>query len=312
MMLKALVLTLPCALGLGADTAAAWGDEGHQVIGLIAEHYLTPETQIRVGALLEGDTSGLVPRDIAHEATWADKYRDSDRDSTRERYLGTRDWHFVDLEIEGADLRAACHGRPPLPPDTLASRGPAEDCVVDKIEQFSAELANPCTDEGERRLALEFLLHLVGDVHQPLHAGDDHDQGGNSKKVGAPGMRRENLHYEWDVEFVRRLGPDASEVAATLVGRISPADRARWEAGSATDWAMESYEVARAHAYGLLPPPSGEGHRLTDAYIDDATRVTAEQLAKAGVRLAWLLNRDLRQASSGTIGPHGFSPYRCR
>ena len=184
--------------------------------------------------------------------------------------------------------------------------------MVDKIEQFSAELANPCTDEGERRLALEFLLHLVGDVHQPLHAGDDHDQGGNSKKVGAPGMRRENLHYEWDVEFVRRLGPDASEVAATLVGRISPADRARWEAGSATDWAMESYEVARAHAYGLLPPPSGEGHRLTDAYIDDATRVTAEQLAKAGVRLAWLLNRDLRQAASGTIGPHGFSPYRCR
>jgi hypothetical protein len=153
-----------------------------------------------------------------------------------------------------------------------------------------------------RSIALEFLLHFVGDLHQPLHAGDDHDQGGNSKKVDAPGMRRENLHYEWDVGFVRRLGTDASEVAATLIARISPADRARWEAGFATDWAMESYGVARAHAYGLLPPRSGDDYRLTNAYVDDATRVTAEQLAKAGVRLAWLLNRDLRQAAAGAVG----------
>jgi hypothetical protein len=289
----AMLLPPFCALCLGTSTAAAWGDEGHQVIALIAEHYLTPEARTRVAALLEGDASGLVARDIAHEATWADRYRDSDRDSTRERYLGTREWHFVDLELEGADLAAACHGRPPLPPATPASRGPAEDCVVDKIEQFSAELRDPRTGEDERRLALEFLLHFVGDVHQPLHAGDDHDQGGNSIRVEGPG--HESLHHEWDVELVRRLGKDDVEIAGMLIARISPADRSRWQRGSAADWAMETYGIAKAHAYGLLPPPSGDGgHRLTDAYVEDATRVTGEQLSKAGVRLAWLLNRDLR------------------
>ena len=81
--------------------ARAWGDEGHEVIGLIAEYYLEPGVRARMLELLGEDDTGLVERDMAHESTWADKYRDSDRDGDKRRYLGTRDWHFVDLEITG-------------------------------------------------------------------------------------------------------------------------------------------------------------------------------------------------------------------
>jgi S1/P1 Nuclease len=272
----------------------AWGDEGHEIIGLIAAHYLEPAVYARVRALLAADSSGLTPKDIAHEATWADKYRDSDRDSSKRRYRSTRDWHFVDLEIDGPDLNRACFGRPRLPPGADASVGPADDCVVDKIDEFFAELKNPNTEEQERRLALQFLLHFVGDVHQPLHAADDRDQGGNRKFASAPGIPWNNLHHDWDTEFVARLGVDETEIARRLIAGISAPQRARWSAGTANDWASETFSVAKSHAYGLLPPPRAPSqYELPAAYVADATAVSAEQLCKAGVRLAFMLNQAL-------------------
>ena len=281
-------------LCLGSGSASAWGDEGHELVGLVAEHYLQPAVRARVHELLEQDDSGLTARDLAHECTWADKYRDSDRDTTRVRYQGTREWHFVDLEIQRSDVNRACYGRPPLPPQSRASSGPAQDCIIDKIDQFSAELENPATDRTERRLALQFLLHLVGDVHQPLHASDDHDQGGNRKRASARGIEADTLHHDWDTEFVALLGSNDTEIARVLIAHISARDRVLWSSGTARDWAVETHGVAKAHAYGLLPPSTtGSYYRLPEAYVADATRVTREQLSKAGVRLAFLLNRAL-------------------
>lgn len=274
--------------------AHAWGDEGHEVIGLIAEHYLQPGARSRVQAALAGDNSGLTATDIAHEATWADKYRDSDRHSTGARYRRTRNWHFVDLEMDGPDLNRACFGRPRLPPGAHASLGPAQDCIVDKIEEFSAELASPASGDEERRRALQFLLHLVGDLHQPLHAGDDHDQGGNRKFASAPGIAPNTLHHHWDTEFVARLGANAAEIARRLLAHMTEAKRVQWSRGTPDAWAMESWSVAKRYAYGRLPKASAPDHYdLPEAYVTDATEVTAEQLSKAGVRLAWLLNRVL-------------------
>ena len=283
------------ALTLFCAAAFAWGDEGHEVIGLIADHYLEPGVRSRVHVLLAMDASGLTAKDIAHESTWADKYRDSDRDTTKVRYYRTRNWHFVDLELDGADLNQACFGRPELPSGTAASAGPAEACLVDKINQFYAELKSPMTDEPERSLALQFLLHFVGDVHQPLHAADDHDQGGNRKIVDTPGIESNNLHRAWDIEFVARLGANETEIAQRLISGITEPQRARWSGGAAVEWAMDSLSVARSHAYGLLPPPDHENrYQLSPAYVSDATTVTGEQLSKAGVRLAFLLNQALR------------------
>jgi hypothetical protein len=279
---------------LSGRPAAAWGDEGHEIIGMIAEHYLQPAVRTRVDALLRQDDSGLVERDMAHEADWADKYRDSDRDTSKRRYLATRDWHFVDLELGDVDVTRACHGRPALPADVPASIGPAEDCIIDKIEQFAAELKDPRTSAQERVAALQYLLHLVGDLHQPLHASDDHDQGGNRKLVVAPGIAPSNLHHDWDTEFVARLGASAGDIARVLTARITDADRARWSAGTPLDWALETYAVSQQHAYGPLPAVgAGAQYRLSQAYVDDATAVTAQQLSKAGVRLAAMLNRAL-------------------
>ena len=279
--------------------AWAWGDEGHEVIGLIAEYYLEPAVRARVLELLREDDTGLVERDIAHESTWADKYRDSDRDGDKRRYLGTRDWHFVDLEITGLDVSRACYGRRPLPAGVPASVGPAEECIIDKTDQFYAELKNPAIPQAERRVALQFLLHLVGDLHQPLHASDDHDQGGNRKLASGPNIGFNNLHHDWDTEFVARLGASDTDIARAAIARITAADRVRWSSGTPLDWALETYAVSKEHAYGPLPAASGAAaspgsqYQLSQGYVDDATAVTAEQLSKAGVRLAFLLNRAL-------------------
>ncbi len=273
-------------------SACAWGDEGHRIVARIAEHYLEPAVRVRVEALLAGDGTGLVgDTSIASEATWADRYRDSDRNGTRLRYEQTYRWHFIDLDLQRPDLDPACFGRPALPQSLPASEGPARDCIVDKIDQFRAELAASSTPIQERRLALQFLLHLVGDLHQPLHACTDHDHGGNQTHVSARGERTGSLHAYWDVELVQRLGIDPDTVAQALIVRIRPEDLSDWRRGRPADWALESHEVARRIAYGRLPARRYRGrYRLSDSYLSAATAAAATQLSRAGVRLALVLN----------------------
>lgn len=282
------------ALCLAWGPAFGWGDKGHEVIGLIADHYLEPKVRERLQSLLAADESSLTSHDIAHEATWADKYRDSDRRAGKQRYLGTRQWHFVDLELDGPNLESACFGRRALPAGVAASQGPAESCIVDKVDQFVLELKNPRTSAAERLLALQFLLHFVGDLHQPLHAADDRDEGGNRKFVSADDLPDSNLHHAWDTSFVELLGPNENAIAERLLAGISAEKRSRWASGTPADWAMESFSSAKLHAYGLLPIADAPNHyELAPAYVTDALVVTAQQLSKAGVRLAYLLNRAL-------------------
>jgi S1/P1 Nuclease len=203
-------------------------------------------------------------------------------------------WHFVDIEIHNPNLAAACFGHPPLPPGIPASKGPPRGCVADKIDQFAAELGNLATSASEQLLALKFLLHLVGDLHQPLHAADDHDAGGNEKAVAAAGLHPGNLHHYWDVEFVQRLGSDPPKVAASLIGQVSETQRQEWSGGTPAGWAMEAFTLGRGDAYGLLPPPSDQGtYSLPPAYVEQAVRDVALQLSRAGVRLAFVLNQAL-------------------
>jgi hypothetical protein len=233
------LLILGATIG-ACQQALAWGDEGHAVVALIADHYLLPAVHERVRLLLAGDTTGLVAdKSMVGESVWADRYRDSDRDTSRVRYDATRRWHYVDIELDDPSVAHACFGRPTLPASTPASDGAAQDCVVDKIDQFQTELSDPATSVEEGRLALQFLLHLVGDLHQPLHATDEHDQGGNLEQVDAPGLPAQNLHHYWDVEFVQALGEDPRAVASMLIEQIGPQDPAAWQRGSTSDWALE-------------------------------------------------------------------------
>ena len=200
----------------------------------------------------------------------------------------------MDIKLDARDLVRACFGYPPLPAGTLASNGPAHACVVDKIEQFAAELASPGTPPEEQIVALKFLLHFVGDLHQPLHASDDHDRGGNGKKVSMPGIRAGNLHHCWDTVFVQQFGPNVSRIAAELNRQITESDIQMWSKGAPASWAMESFAMARQDAYGQLPQPNARGtYQLSDDYVSMATHDVASQLSKAGVRLAAMLNKAL-------------------
>jgi hypothetical protein len=268
--------------------ACAWGYEGHEVIAAIARTYLTPTVRARVDAILATDTDTLTKPDMISRATWADAWRSAG-------HRETAAWHFVDTEIDHADLGAACFGFPKS--DMPASAGPAQDCVVDKIEEFAAELAGPATSDAERLLALKYVLHFVGDLHQPLHAADHQDRGGNCVSVSLGGSRTVNLHSWWDTGVVNALGLDPLALAIRLVRQITPTEKAMWERGTARDWAMESYGVAKQVAYTIGSPAGCSADAAPIAlpadYAEKAEAAAAIQLERAGVRLASLLNRAL-------------------
>lgn len=287
-------VALCIAPALHAERAFAWGDEGHEIVATIAEHFLDPVARHKAFAILAADPSTLTAHDFVAEATWADRYRDSDRNGTKVHYLQTRQWHFVDIEITLADLDAACFQHPAMPTGTAASAGPAADCVVDKIDQFTAELTAPGTSAAERVLALKFILHFVGDIHQPLHASDDHDAGGNAKQVSAAGLGSGSLHAFWDTQFVKSLGTDPATVATMLIAKMTPAQIAQWSGGKTTDWATESFGVSKAQIYAKLPKPQSNGsYLLPPTLVASSEQIVAQQLSKAGVRLATILNRAL-------------------
>jgi S1/P1 Nuclease len=287
--LRKSLLTLAAVLAaLICSQALAWGDLGHEVTALIAYRHLSPTARAALDALLASDTDTLTAGDFASRATWADKYRNTHRE--------TAAWHFVDIEIDQPDLEGACFGFPTLQGGQWASQGPAQDCVVNKIDEFAAELKNPSTPAAERLLALKFLIHFMGDLHQPLHAADHHDRGGNCIGLSPPQGAQNNLHAYWDVNVVNALAESAAQIAEQLDARLSAADIEAWTRGTPRSWAMDTFEVGRRDAYALASTPtcqSGGSVALPPAYLGQAEKDAATQLQKAAVRLAAVLNKAL-------------------
>ncbi len=273
-------LSLPAA-------ALAWGYEGHEIVAAIAQGYLTPQVRERVDRMLAADQSTLTAHDMLDESTWADSFRRSHQE--------TSGWHFVDIELDHPDLKSACFDFPA--PGPVASQAPAHDCIADKLAEFSRELADPATAAPERLLALKFVLHFVGDIHQPLHDADNHDKGGNCVLVSLGGSRTVNLHSYWDTVAVRGLGEDPQTVARTLARLITPEEKAAWETGDANAWALEGFDIAKTKVYSLDSkpgcPPDPSPISLPSGYEQMAREVDSVQLEKAGVRLAATLNRAL-------------------
>jgi hypothetical protein len=276
---------LAALAALGSSQVHAWGDLGHEVTALIAYRHLSPTARTALDAMLASDSDPLTPKNFAARATWADKYRNTHRE--------TAAWHFVDIEIERANLSDACFGFPVLPAGQLASAGPAQDCVVNKIDEFTIELKSPSTPPAERILALKFLIHFTGDLHQPLHAADHQDRGGNCIGLSPPQGAQSNLHAYWDVSVVEALGNSAEQIARQLDARLTDAEIKEWSQGTPRSWAMDTFEIGRRDAYALPSMPtcqSGGSVALPPAYQAQAEKVAATQLLKAAVRLATVLN----------------------
>jgi hypothetical protein len=313
------------AVVLGPSPSFGWGNEGHEIIATVAASYLqktNPETLSKINSLLKRDRDNeLTDTDIASEATWADAYRESGPAARN----ATRQWHFVDIDYANEDidkaLDSACFGHPK--PNTEASEGPAAACVIDRINAFKFELADLNTSPQERLLALKYLLHFVGDV-QPLHtathfSGSREDFGGNC--VGILRGRATvpvRLHAYWDTTLVQRaVGKDVETGADSVFVLLTPPNVQKWSGGTAADWAKESFGIARDKVYaGVIDhepektktnymfkgrdgkPDARCGksnvYRIGLQYELKAAKTVTEQLAKAGLRLAELLQQTIQ------------------
>jgi len=247
----------------------AWGPEGHHVTVLVAEKYLTPRSAALVKDLLGAES-------LLDASVWADNYRHD--------HPETGPWHYIDIPLQDTtlDLRRDC---------------PNGDCVLVKTEAFLAVLRNTRAARGDKTEALKYVIHFVGDLHQPLHDEDNNDKGGNMRlvqlgfHVPPPGLT-DNLHWLWDTGLIERISSNDQALAAIIGRQITNEDRTAWAKGSVKDWVLEGHRLARTIAYQGLG--SATPAVITPEYERQADQVIETQLARAGIRLALLLNETLR------------------
>jgi hypothetical protein len=254
------------------------------MIGEIAHRLLTERTAREVAWLLERDRlpdrrpSGR--RTLGEVANWADEIR-SERWSRKYSR-----WHYDDIPICAS-----------APRSEICPRG---NCASARLAQQLDILKDRGKRRGERNEALKWVVHLAGDIHQPLHAADNRDRGGNGIAVSFFGLEqgrwgRLNLHAIWDEQLVERLLAERGGEAAIVAQPISASERAAWERGMVRDWIAESNAIARSVAYGRLPGFAcgvtyGAPVALGSSYYAAAGPQIEQQIRKAGVRLAKLLN----------------------
>lgn len=277
-----LLLALIVFVCAQATSASAWTITGHSAVVDIATRYLSPRTKNHIRDLLGRD-----PEELADLSMWAD-------DIAAER-PETDPWHAVDIPHYGSsyDRNRDCRN---------------DDCIVERIKLFAHTLADRRGAKSLRTEALKYLIHLVGDLHVPLHAyapGPPHDLWKGWDGWEGPwvqiGDRTYQLHIWWDWGFVAGLGADSSEIASILAARITTQELESWARGTPEDWANESFGIARTFVlkHALVAPARVAGNSedapiiLNVEVLDEGRSIVAERLTAAGVRLAWLLNRVL-------------------
>lgn len=254
-------------IALASVPLHAWGPRGHEIVAEIAARELSPRARAEVENLL-GDRAGPGMREAS---TWADDLR---------AWPGvgiSAPLHYVNMPRGSCRYRAAR--------DCRRSR-----CVVGAIERFADELARPGATEA-RRDALRWVIHLVADVHQPLHAGYADDRGGNDLQVRFDNEGT-NLHALLDSGLLRKRNLRAVPYAERLLAaapRPAP-DASAWSEGAAARWAEESC--------ALVPNVYPNAERIDPAYAERVTTLLESRLLRGGRRLATLLNAVLDPASA--------------
>ncbi len=295
-----------------------WGCEGHQAVALIAEKHMNPHALDMANSILQASPiDALLPRfcpnqglsPMADASTWADDIR-------KERPEASS-WHYIDIPRDA-----------PRSASVLAESCPAATgCVTSALEQQIGLLRNKSTDLRTRADALRFVIHFVGDLHQPLHCVSNNDEGGNCVPIdffGNQPVERNiqfesyspNLHALWDSGIIQRMKGQQTETdwAAELDQKFSAQDAAWEKAGvHIDDWVWESHDLADTVVYARLPVAIpvekpvevkscvDDNHvstrlmslheQIGQQYVDAVAPTIDEQIAKAGVRLATLLNQ---------------------
>lgn len=313
--MKRIVLVFVAAavvLPAAPPAAFAWNPDGHRVIALMADRLLeqgAPAARAKLRAILATDRDNSLTRnDIASEATWADALIEH----SREARSATSGWHYARMKADNPDLSAACFGHKPLPAGYPANRGPRDNCVVDKVEQFETELRNPATSPEERLADVQFLLNLVGDLNDPLHAIDHGDRGGECVAVQVGSHKPQTLATYWEDTIAHEvIGRSPANAAIRILTSIPSAEAQRWAQGTPADWARDSYQVAKTVLYSFESgKPDGQYraasrgeaagcasvplYRVGSDYETKSLAAAKAQLAKAGTRLARVLAASLK------------------
>ena len=261
---------------IAAPRSWAWGREGHRLTALVAEQYLTPETRAQVAELLAADSKDK--ESLAEIAPWADEYRVD--------HPETGKWHYVDIPKADAtfDRQRDC------PVSTTDPKSPWRDCVTDRILYFEGRLGDTTLPLKERAIALKFLVHFIGDIHQPFHAMGD-DRGGNNISVSflvSPtcGPYKCNLHGIWDDSIIEDQNLSEKKYTERLLQEIKDNHWERLSGGEPTTWANIS------HHYAVLAY-APNGALITHEYVAEESKVVDAELAIGGLRLAHVLNRIL-------------------
>lgn len=252
------------ALALPVPQARAWGPDGHRIVAALAQRQLDPAAAAEVGRLL----APAHVHALAEVANWADELQDDP--SQQALWKATRALHYINFRDRD------CNYRPPR--DCPHGR-----CVVEGLAHYVAVLGDRRQGDAARRQALAFVVHLVGDVHQPLHAGYRDDKGGNQYQVRFRG-EGSNLHRVWDSGMLGSRGLAWRDYAQRLDARGPVALPAPADAPYA-GWAEESCRLSR----NVYP----DGHTVDAAYVRTHLPLAERRLREAGHRLAALLNRTL-------------------
>ncbi|HRG10902.1 MAG TPA: S1/P1 nuclease [Cyclobacteriaceae bacterium] len=230
-----------------------WGATGHRATGLVAERYLSKKAKKKIDAILGGESLAMV-------SNWMDEIRS---DST---YNYTADWHWTTIPDGGKYEDVASN------PDGK---------VIMMIEKIIGELKRGGLSAKQEQEYLKMLVHMIGDMHQPLHVGKPGDRGGNDVKV--KWFRNDsNLHRVWDSEMIDDTKLSYTELADAL-GKPGKDKLAKWQQGTVRDWALESVSY-RPQVYDI-----GNGS-LSYSYSYKYLPIAKERLLQAGIRLAALLN----------------------
>jgi hypothetical protein len=265
------------------------------VVGEIASRYLTARAQAQVTELLgndrlaDGEPSGR--HTLGEIANWADEIKDFEWGRRR------GSWHYDDIPLcAAADYAGYCRGG---------------RCASAQLARQIEVLGDPRAKPRARNEALKWVVHLIGDIHQPLHAADRGDRGGNKVQVSFFGQRDNppygslNLHAIWDVQMVSRLIADRGGERAFVSAPITEAGRRAWEQGSISDWVAESHALVLDRVYAPLPVAASCGDRIAgvvaidQSYYVNVAPVIDIQIRKAGVRLARVLNEVLGSDGAG-------------
>ena len=237
-----LVVAVGALLALAAVSVQGWGPQGHRLVALVAANHLTAAARQNVQRLLDGES-------LADVSIWADEYLAGNNQ--------TSFWHYVNIPPDAPryDRDRDCPRQPGVSPGGRGDNW--RDCVVDRIRYNHERLADRSLDRADRAIALKFLVHFIGDLHQPFHALGV-ERGGNGIRVsvfGSPtcgygdGTRFAcNMHALWDTELVAHRKLNDRAYVAELERQIAARKWTASAAGSAAEWAMESHALAKSGA----------------------------------------------------------------